>query len=209
MSYEYDVFVSYRRELLWTRWTRDHFKRLLTSYLQQELGKPARIFVDERIEIGADYVQTLAEGLAKSKALVAIFSGDYFESLWCLHELDLMLDRRGGHPGLVVPVVVHDCDSLPAPIDRIQSADFKDFRVTHLCETGMKYEEFSRAIRAPAPQLAEVIRAAPTFRTAWVSTCVARLNAVHTAVKAGGSVSPSHFVPPPARSLLRPPRLTP
>jgi TIR domain len=209
MSYEYHLFVSYRRELLWTPWTRDHFKRLLTSYLQQELREAPRIFVDERIEIGADYVNTLAEGLAKSRALVAIFSGDYFSSPWCLHELDLMLDRSGGRPRSIFPVVVHDCENLPAPIDRIQSANFKEFRTTHLCETGRMYEGFSSAVGALAPQLAGVIRTAPAFRNAWVSTCITRLNAVYSALKTGSSVSPSHFVPPPGLSLLSLPRLTP
>lgn len=209
MSYEYHVFVSYRREVLWTPWTRDHFKRLLTSYLQQELGEPPQVFVDERIDIGADYVNTLAEGLAKSRALVAIFSRDYFASIWSLHELDLMLDRSGGNPGLIIPVVVHDCEILPTPLDRIQSANFKKFRNTHPCETGAKYEEFSDAIRALAPQLAGVIRDAPAFKNDWISTCLTRLNAVYSATKTGGSVSPSHFAPPPMHSLLSLPRLNP
>lgn len=119
MSYQNHIFVSYKREELWTPWTRDRLKQLLISYLQPELGgERPEIFVDEFIDIGADYVDTLAEQLATSMALVAIFSGDYFASDWCLHELDLMLDRIGGRPGLIFPVVVHDCDSLPAPIDR-------------------------------------------------------------------------------------------
>jgi len=187
MSYEYDVFVSYRRELLWTSWTRDHFKKLLTSYLQQELRRKPEIFVDERIDVEADYVQTLAEGLAKPRALVAIFSGDYFTSLWCLHELDLMLDRSGGNPGLILPVVVHDCEKLPAPLDRIQPANFTRFRTPYFCETGIRYEEFSIAVGALAPPLARVIWSAPVFRDDWVATCTTRLNAVHGATNGGTS----------------------
>jgi hypothetical protein len=209
MSYEYHVFVSYRRELLWTPWTRDHFKRLLTSYLQQELKEPPRIFVDERIEIGADYVNTLADGLAKSRAFVALFSGDYFSSPWCLHELDLMLDRSGGHPRSIFPVLVHDCEDLPSPIDRVQSVDFKEFRNTHLCETSSKYENFSNAVRTFAPQLAQVIRNAPAFKNSWTATCATRLNAVYSATKTGSCLSPSHFAPPAVQSLLNLPRLNP
>ncbi len=80
MDYKHDVFISYRRQELWTSWTRDHFKPLLGSYLQQELGGKPDIFVDERIEVGIDWVDALAEHLAASKIMVAIFSGDYFGS---------------------------------------------------------------------------------------------------------------------------------
>jgi hypothetical protein len=208
MSYRYHIFVSYKRQELWTPWTRDRFKRLLTSYLQQELGERPEIFVDEVIDIGADYVNALAERLATSMALVAVLSGDYFASDWCLHELDLMLDRIGGRPGLIFPVVVHDCESLPTPIDRIKPVDLKKFRITHMAETGMTYEEFSSAIGALAPGLARVIRSAPEFRSAWVSTCASRLNEVYNALTAGESCSlPSHFKPPPRRTLLKQPRL--
>lgn len=53
MSYAHDVFISYKREARWTAWTRDHFRKLLASYLQQDLGREPEIFVDERIVVGA------------------------------------------------------------------------------------------------------------------------------------------------------------
>ena len=118
MSYQHDVFISYRREVQWTSWTRDYLKRELHSYLQQDLGREADIFVDERIVVGADWVDELGEHLARSRLLVAVLSRDYFDSIWCLHELDLMLDRSADHVGLFAPVVVHDCDALPDPIGR-------------------------------------------------------------------------------------------
>ena len=116
MIYRHDVFISYRRQLLWTPWTRDHFKVLLTAYLQQELGAPPDVFVDERIEVGADWVDELGTHLACSKAMVAILSRDYFGSPWCLHELDLMLERSLGAQPLIVPVIVQDCDNLSPPL---------------------------------------------------------------------------------------------
>jgi TIR domain len=207
MGYQNHLFVSYKREELWTPWTRDRLKRLLVSYLQPELGEYPEIFVDEFIDVGADYVDTLAERLATSMALVAIFSRDYFASDWCLHELDLMLDRMGGRPGLIFPVVVHDCEKLPAPINRIKPADLKKFRITHMAETGITYEEFSSAIKALAPGLAQVVRRAPEFKSVWVSTCASRLNEVYSALRAGDSCSPSHFKPPPRGTLLKQPRL--
>ena len=93
MSYLHDVFISYKREALWTPWTRDHFKTLVQAYLQRELGRSPEIFVDENLDVGEDWVDGLAANLAKSRVLVPIFSGDYFGSDWCLNELDLMLGR--------------------------------------------------------------------------------------------------------------------
>lgn len=60
MAYQHDVFISYKREQLWTPWTRDHFKKLLQSYLSQDLGRSPDIFVDERVEVGEDWVGALA-----------------------------------------------------------------------------------------------------------------------------------------------------
>jgi hypothetical protein len=209
MTYRYHVFVSYKRELLWTPWTRDHLKRLLASYLQQELRQEVRIFFDDLIEIGADYVEELGHNLAQSMVMVAILSGDYFASQWCLHELDLMLYRNAGRPGLIVPIVVHDCENLPDPVSRIQSVDFKDFRITHMNEYGHKYEQFSIAVKDLAPKLARVIRNAPPYQSDWLGTCVSRFQAVYAARESGNSVSPLSFTPPPPISLLIPPRLFP
>lgn len=209
MSYQHHVFVSYRREDRWTPWTRDYFRRELSAYLQQELQEKPDIFVDDRIHVGADYVAALAENLAHSRAMVAIFSADYFTSQWCLHELDLMLDRAGGAAGLVVPVVVHDCDKLPPPVSRIQCADLKQFRITRMFVEGQKYQDFSTAVSKIAPDLCRAVRAAPAFDAAWTNACVTRLTQVHEAGQRGGTIAPTWFEPPPPPTLLTPPRLIP
>ena len=101
MDYQHHIFISYKRERHWTPWVRDHFKELLSSYLHQDLAvERPDIFVDERIDVGADWVDELAEHLATSAVMVAIFSADYFASDWCIHELDLMLGRSP--PGRLV-----------------------------------------------------------------------------------------------------------
>jgi hypothetical protein len=202
VAYEHHVFISYRREAQWTPWTRDHLRTLIASYLQQELHEQPDIFVDEQILFGADYVQTLANALAKSRVLVPVFSGDYFASPWCVHELDLMLIRNEGNPGLVLPVLVHDCDRLPAPLDRIQFKDLKTFRITHLARDGQMYQDFSAAVRDFAPGLAGAIKAAPPFQDAWIDNCVRRFDAVYRAVGTSKTVRPRSFALPP-----KPPRL--
>jgi hypothetical protein len=58
-----------------------YIKGLLQTYLHDDLGHKPEIFLDERIEVGADWVDELGENLAKSKVVVALFSGSYFGRL--------------------------------------------------------------------------------------------------------------------------------
>jgi hypothetical protein len=200
MPYQHDVFISYRRQELWTPWTRDHFKKLLKAYLQPELGVDPDIFVDERIQVGADWVDALGEHLATSKAMVAIFSGDYFASDWCLHELDLMLARSNAaskgkptHIPLVVPVIVHDGKLIPPEAKRIQPADMVKFRTACINEASPDYYEFSKAMGQLAPQVTEVISKAPVFESKWISQYRARFNKVYQASIQLKNLEPKNF----------------
>ncbi len=208
MSYEHDLFISYRREHLWTGWTRDHFKKMLTSYLQQELGCRPDIFVDERIEVGSDWVDELAKHLARSRVMVAVLSGDYLASQWCIHEMDMMLDRDGGRAGLVIPVVVHDCHPFPPPLARQQATDLSKFRLTHMNKKGQLYEDFSGAIKSLAPAVAQKVRTAPSFDPMWEIALHSRFNDVFAACAGGSPVAPVHFRVP-ARPSFTQPRLAP
>jgi hypothetical protein len=209
MSYAYHVFVSYRRQALWTPWTRDQFKPLLEAYLQQELGQRPEIFVDERLQFGRDYVEQLGKALAQSRILVAVLSRDYFGSQWCQHELDLMLGRASGQPGLVFAVVAHDCERLPQPINRAQTVDLKVFRIAGMNQHAPKYTEFSEAIGRFTPDLREVIRDAPAYDPQWEQDCVNRLMQVYEAEQRGDTVAPTWYVPPNEPPLVAMPRLIP
>jgi hypothetical protein len=195
--YQHDVFISYKREPLWTPWTRDHFKKLLKAYLEQDLGYEPSIFIDERISIGADWVDTLAEHLAASKVLVAVFSANYFGSDWCLHELDLMLARSVAHLaggaglGLIIPVVVHDGDLIPVEVRRIQPADFSDFHVACMVEGTPRYENFSVAMRTLTPFVRDAIQSAPDYDPVWKQSSRVRFNQVYQAQQIRQNVDPT------------------
>lgn len=216
MSYRHDVFISYRRHPEWTRWTRDHFKALLSTYLQPELGVEPDIFVDERIQVGIDWVDELAEHLATSKIMVAIFSGDYFGSDWCLHELDLMLERstqaaqgKPKHSPLIVPVVVHDGNLIPQEAKRIQPMDLAKYRIAHINRDTTDYHEFSKAIGKLAPDVALQIKSAPPFDSVWESLCRKRFNEIFEAHNKGQKLDPRQFFanrpqPPTAAPKLVP-----
>src|SRR5271165_789280 len=109
-----------------------------------------------------------------------------------------MLDRLGGAPGRVVPVVVQDCEVLPPPVSRIQSADLKAFRITRMNIDGPKYEAFCEAVGKVASDVARAVRAAPAFNPTWTTTCVERFIEVHDAEQRGTTIAPKWFVPPPA-----------
>jgi len=207
MSYQHDVFISYLREPQWTPWTRDYLKRELNAHLTDKLAKRPDIFVDERIEVGEDWVDGLGDHLARSKVLVAVFSTGYFNSDWCRHELDLMLDRTGGGVGLFAPIVVEDCDQLPDPVSRAQKKDFKDYRLSRMNPNGQTYEDFSRAVRDLTADIAQRIITAPAFDPTWINTCITRFRAVHTEITAGKQLAPTHYNPQFPLPHRGPPRL--
>jgi TIR domain len=214
MAYDHDVFISYKREQLWTPWTRDHFKKLLQSYLAQDLGYTPDIFVDERVTVGADWVDSLGEHLAKSRVLLAIFSADYFGSDWCVHELDMMLERslacpraRAEDARLIVPVVVHDGELIPTPVQRLQPAPFDKYRIAHINEASPDYHEFSKAMKVLSPSVATAINGAPNFSTKWVGHHKTRFNQIFQNSAARKATPPTKFVlkrPSPPRRVPRP-----
>jgi hypothetical protein len=209
MPYQRDVFISYRREdYAWTPWARDTFKRALESWLQRELGRPANVFIDEQVPVGTDYVNHLAQMLVESKVMVALFSKDYFSSEWCVHELDLMIDRAKGND-LIIPIVVHDGEVIPDALGRLNYADFIEFANPALCNAGPLYVEFWTAIAKLAPRIGSAIDAAPPFDARWLTPFKKRLNDVYKAVLVEKRVAPKNFVLKPSFPPRKVPRLRP
>jgi hypothetical protein len=217
MSYQHDVFISYKRELNWTDWTRAHFKELLKSYLQQDLGRPPEVFLDERLEsdFGIDWVKGLGEHLATARVAIVLFSRDYFVSDWCLHELDLMLERAqkivgGTYPEsrLIIPVIGHDGELIPDIVARIAPCDVRDYRITCINKHSLDYHEFSKRIRNLSPKVAQAINDVPAFDPAWIPECINRFEEVYEAQSKGNRLPTRRFAPKPFRMLTVPPRLT-
>jgi hypothetical protein len=210
MDYLYDVFISYRRHSEWTPWTREHVRNLLDAYLTQELGKSPDIFVDDRIVPGADWPRRLGDSLARARVLLAIFSGDYFGSDWCLHELDLMHGRLLRFPdsNLIVPVLGHDGHLIPVEIARLQPFDLSAFRNTDLQRRTPRYEQFSDAVRNLAPHVASAIGTAPRFDPDWVHECRARFDQVYGAHCGGPTAPVTTLTLKPLSRPIVPPRVT-
>lgn len=209
MDYTYDVFISYRRHPEWTPWTREHVRGLLDAYLTQELGRSPDIFIDERIEPGADWPARLGGALGRARVLLAVFSRDYFGSDWCLHELDLMHDRLRRFPGsrLIVPVIGHDGDLIPDEIARIQSFNLSAFRNTDLQRRTPRFEQFADEIGILAPHVAAAIGSAPPFDPSWSTTSETRFDQVYRAHCGGPRVCVETLTLKPMPFPATPPRV--
>lgn len=202
--------------MAWTPWTREHFKQLLQCYLLDDLGHEPEIFIDERIDIGADWVDELGENLAKSKVVVALFSGSYFDSDWCVHELDLIVERarqfKSGflpEARLIIPVVGHDGEHIPDPVNRIQSADVKDYRIAWINKNVPDYPEFSKVIKKLSPFVAKAVETAPDFDNNWIAYCKKRFGEVYEASKKGTRLPPTQFTLKSAPSPTALPQIKP
>lgn len=215
MSYINDVFISYKRDVAWTPWTREHFKGLLQAYLLDDLGRKPEIFLDERIEVGADWVDALGENLAKSKVVVVLFSGSYFGSDWCVHELDLIVERarqlKGVSPEarLIIPVIGHDGDQIPDPVDRIKPADIRKYRVASINKNAPDYYEFDKAIKDLSPAIARAVEIAPAFDDSWIACCKKRFGEVYEASAKGTRLTPTQFTLKKAPPPTAPPQIKP
>jgi hypothetical protein len=207
MPYENDIFISYRREkYVWTPWACDTFKPSLEACLQRELGDPPNIFIDAQIPIGTNYVNHLAATLARSKVMVALLSKDYFSSDWCVHELDLMMERAQG-VGLIIPIVVHDGHTIPEAVSVLQAADFKDFAIPGFSPAAPLYLKFGAELVKLAERIGKAVEAAPDFDSHWEDAFKQRLTDVHAAHAAGKRVPPKHFTLKATAPPKAPPRI--
>lgn len=174
MSYEYNVFISYKRSNLWPGWVNGIFKELFTHYLDAEYGGPCSIFLDvDCIEEGMDWPMKLAEAHAKSKVLVPLLSKEYFSSDWCLAEIRMMKAREAkcqnnsNHPRLIIPASLHDGDSFPEEINRIQYRRLNDVVRFKMREGSRLAEKLEEEIIQWVPKIVEALNNAPEFDPSW------------------------------------------
>lgn len=175
MSYEWDVFISYRRRGEWPKWVHDIFIPLLDHWLGEELGRDPEIFVDQRMESGSAWPYDLARAHGTSRVLIALWSKQYFNSAWCVTELSLMREREvhcglgtvAQPGGLVVPASIHDGDSFPADARIITYRELQEYTNVRLAQNSPTEERLSDSIRDWAPDIARAIDRAPAFDPAW------------------------------------------
>ena len=193
MSYEWDVFLSYRRADDWPRFVDKIFLPMLRRELSDALGRQAKIFHDMRIETGGDWPQGLAVAHATSKILICLWSRQYFSSDWCREELGQMLARReavGGVPlpPLIVSAVIHDGSHIPRELNSIQRLEIKDYASPDLADHSQRWEELAFQVRRLAEHASTAVEQAPPFDAQWTGLTVGKFQALFAAKQAQWAV---------------------
>jgi hypothetical protein len=177
MSYNYDIFISYRRNPETLAWIKEHFVPLLSLRLEFELQRKPAIYVDEQIESGSSWPPALGAALGGSRVLIALWTGNYFASVWCTEEFSQMLGREDeaklrtvARPhGLIIPAFIHDGDSFPPDLKHIQPFEIQSCFNPRMARNSQRAEELDAALAAQAPAIASSIQNAPSWRKKWAA----------------------------------------
>ncbi|SDZ75620.1 TIR domain-containing protein [Thiothrix caldifontis] len=189
MTYEYDVFLSYRRYGMWPRWVSGIFLEIFKHWLGEELGRDVTIFFDQDMETGTNWPSRLANAHAKSRVLVPLWSHQYFTSDWCLTELSLMRAReeqcgfssRENPKGLIIPAIIHDCEDLPSDIKCIQSISLHGYTNPLITINSPTAEKLSDAISDRwAKDIAHAINSAPEYDASWLNLSHEKFKATYS-----------------------------
>jgi hypothetical protein len=172
-DYEYDIFISYRRRNPIMDWVRLHFFPLLQERLSGCLPDDPKIFVDWEIETGSAWPQKLSSALKRSRCLVAIWSPEYFRSVWCLAEWQSMQEREkilglkseDNSSGLVYAIRFCDGEYFPEEAQRTQYRDLERWNTKFACfsETTAVLE-FEREMKKVSEEIARILMRCPQWQ---------------------------------------------
>lgn len=96
VSYEHDVFLSFRGED-----TRSNFTGHLYTALR---NKGIKTFIDDGLQRGPHISRALFKAIDQSRMSVIVFSENYARSPWCLDELVKILRCRESEGHMVRPI---------------------------------------------------------------------------------------------------------
>jgi len=180
-SYEYDVFLSYRRANEWPTFVHKIFVPMFRHWLAAEIGQNPKIFYDiEQIETGQSWPHQLATGIASSKVMVCLWSNEYFSSTWCQAELGHMLARReltkqgSGPLPLILAVVIHDGENISPHLNDIQRLSIQDYANPWLARESPRAEELSEHIRTLSAHVAHALQRVPECDPCWPDLAIER-----------------------------------
>jgi hypothetical protein len=175
MGYQYDIFISYKRDPETYRWIKNHFEPLLTLRVGLELGRKVDIFIDDQLEAGTTWPIDLGLKLGCSRIIVPLFTRTYFNSKWCACELSLMLSRERSlgyriginSQGLIVPATIHDGDTFPNQISHIQRFGIQQCFNVRMADDSPRAAELDDILAHNAPAFANAINQAPPWQSTW------------------------------------------
>jgi hypothetical protein len=179
MSYEFDVFLSYRREKPSESWVHDHFLPYFKPALGDALARPAQVFVDRTgIRAGQKWPARLKQALAHSRCLLGIWSPLYFWSEWCQcesavmrhRELQLGFGTNANPNGLIIGIKVNDGIHFPDFARESHRVDFEPYFFDGPAfNQSPLHIEFQRAVRLFAADAAHIVKSAPAWSAEWAT----------------------------------------
>ena len=178
MAYEYDIFVSYRRDAEALQWIRRFLRPLIEHRVGLEMNHAPTLFIHEagnQIQAGTAWPVELGETIAKSRIMIALWTKNYLASDWSRQELSLMLEREtttkartaANKYGLIVPIIAHDGETIPARLASAQQLKVKDWFNTRMPNDGPQAAALAEEIGLHAPGIAEAIGRAPAWQKGW------------------------------------------
>ncbi|HSS49638.1 MAG TPA: toll/interleukin-1 receptor domain-containing protein [Thermoanaerobaculia bacterium] len=136
--YQHDFFVSYPnmpKENILTEFVEELVKTI--KFLRTGDKLPEPVYMDkERLMPGFRWKPELSRALCHSRAMLAVYTDDYFSRVYCLSEWDAMIDlelKRLGKPAhsMIIPVLLRAMeDNRGEPIlpERMRELQYEDFR---------------------------------------------------------------------------------
>ncbi len=183
MGYQYDIFISYRRDPLTLKWISEHLVPLLKHTVLLELGVPPNIFVDDQLETGTTWPIQLGKKLGDSKLIIPLWTKTFLDSKWCSCEIGHMLEREekcgfrtiDKPGGLIFPFIIHDGETIPASLQAIQQkTGIQDCFNVRMSADSPKAELLADKIREVGKPISDAIQQAPAWSGDWQIAAVNR-----------------------------------
>ncbi len=176
VSYQYDVFVSYKRNdqarACLTGWIH-RVRDIVTHWIGIEVGRDVEVFFDSQsIEYGTNWPDTLRASLGSSRVLLCFLTPEYFRSPWCRAEWGSFTSREA-HCGpltqpLIVPVCIGGRTHFPQSAMERQMMDLSQYAQTldSFWET-QRAAELEVQLRELAKSVGLSVANAPEYDRSW------------------------------------------
>jgi hypothetical protein len=175
MSYQHDIFISYRRDHLTRTWIEKIFIPPLSSHIFYELGNHPQFYIDELLESGTTWPLSLGSALGTSRTIILLWSKTYLNSIWCSSEISHMLEReiKTGFRtvqkpgGLIFPTIIHDGETMPINLSSIQKVEIQDCFNVKMSPDSPRAELLSEKLKPLGKAIAGAIGNAPDWQADW------------------------------------------
>lgn len=174
-DYEYDIFISYRRQGPALSWVKEYFHPMLEQWLPEHVPSTyePKIFIDSQIETGEEWPAKLRHALKTSRCVLPVLSPEYFRSNWCKAELASMRNREAAlqmrteqnSGGLIYAAIFASPDLLPDDVRKhIQYIDLSAWATNQAnFRESKRFETFEEKVKLICQELWKMIQRAPTW----------------------------------------------